>query len=352
MATIVTSSIGSAGGRDYSTLQAWEDACPANLVTADQVWKGEAYNDSEFLATGVSSVLCTIAGHTTDPTRYVWLTVASGQSFQDNAGVRTNALRYNQTNGVGFRNSGQYGQVLLISDTDTHLDRFQVSCSHAQAVVAVQINAGRGRGNNLLLQQHSTFSNTPPLVSTSQEIWTNVLAIKFGTAGGGFLNTASSGTSCQYIGCAAVRPSDLTAGGTGFASPYADGTVVVSCAVFGFTTAVTNGTATSKNNATDLASGLPGSNNQHSVTYSQTTPFTDADKDSLDLRAIAATSLAANGFLDATNAPNDISNTVRANPPTIGAWELVAAVGGAIARGLVNAGLINRGLINGGGRVN
>jgi hypothetical protein len=40
--------------------------------------------------------------------------------------------------------------------------------------------------------------------------------------------------------------------------------------------------------------------------------------------------LAANGFLDGTNAPNDISKTARANPPTIGAWELIAA--GAPAR--------------------
>ena len=38
MPTTTTKTIGSTG--DYSTLQAWEDACPANLVTADEIWRG------------------------------------------------------------------------------------------------------------------------------------------------------------------------------------------------------------------------------------------------------------------------------------------------------------------------
>ena len=108
MPTPVVSSIGTTG-RDYSTLQAWEDACPANLVTADQIWKGECYNDSEFTAKVV------ISGQTTDATRYVWLTAAAGQSFQDHASARTNPLVYDQSKGVGVR-GGPDSLVTLNSD--------------------------------------------------------------------------------------------------------------------------------------------------------------------------------------------------------------------------------------------
>ena len=69
MPTTVVKSIGTTG-RDYSTLQAWEDACPANLVSDDKIWKGECYNDSEFTS-GLH-----VSGITTDSTRYVWLTAA------------------------------------------------------------------------------------------------------------------------------------------------------------------------------------------------------------------------------------------------------------------------------------
>src|SRR5688572_16031778 len=29
---------------DYETIQAWADAIPSSLVTADEIWKGELYN--------------------------------------------------------------------------------------------------------------------------------------------------------------------------------------------------------------------------------------------------------------------------------------------------------------------
>ena len=99
---MTTHSIGTTG-RDYSTLQAWEDACPANLVTDGNIWRGECYNDSEFSSSGT---LVTIAGITTDATHYVELTTATGHSFQDHADVRTNALKYNQSNGVGLKTTG------------------------------------------------------------------------------------------------------------------------------------------------------------------------------------------------------------------------------------------------------
>lgn len=64
MATDVVSSIGTAG--TYTTLQAWEDACPADLVASDQRWIGELKNQ-EFTS---GSTVLTIAGQTTDSTLY------------------------------------------------------------------------------------------------------------------------------------------------------------------------------------------------------------------------------------------------------------------------------------------
>lgn len=58
--------------RAHSEIASWESDCPANLVADDSIWKGVCYNDS--VLTGSS----TIAGITTDSTRYIWLTVAEG----------------------------------------------------------------------------------------------------------------------------------------------------------------------------------------------------------------------------------------------------------------------------------
>ena len=114
MVTTVVKSIGTAS-RDYSTLQAWEDAAPANLVTADQVWKGECYNDSTFTA-GV-----TISGITTDATRYIWLTAAAGQSFADHP---ENALDYNAANGVAI---SAYDVCIVSSVVNVKIDRLQTT---------------------------------------------------------------------------------------------------------------------------------------------------------------------------------------------------------------------------------
>ena len=100
MATTVVKSIGTGG--DYTTLQAWEDACPANLVTVDQIWQGQLKNQELTSA----STLLTISGTTVDATRYVELTTEAGASFRDNASKATNALRYNAANGAAIKMTG------------------------------------------------------------------------------------------------------------------------------------------------------------------------------------------------------------------------------------------------------
>ena len=324
MATTVVKTIGTTA-RDYSTIQSWEDACPANLVTDDKIWRGECYNDSEFTA-GV-----TIAGMTTDVTRYVELTVAAGQSFQDHADVRTNPLRYDQTKGVGVSISTAYVTVVSMTAEYLKISRLQIRHTASNDGTCIQ------RGGTQLAatiadcvcsSANSSASYGAPVEINATKLL-NCVIVQLHTSGPGLLVYAGS----AVIGCTIIKPTDITAAATGIRAPYPEGLIIQSNNVFGFTTAASAGTyhASCGYNATNLASGLPGTTgNVYNVTYNQTTPFTDADKDSLDLRAIAATALAGAGYRDSTNAPNDISGTARTATPTIGAWELAAAAAGYV----------------------
>lgn len=326
MPTTITETIGTSS-RDFSTIGAWEAALPADLVSADQVRIGSCYNDSEFTGVFDTDALVTIEGHTTDGTRYIELTAATGQSFQDNVNVRTNALKYNQSNGVGVRTTGGYSRCVMARNQNyVHLTRLQLYTDATNAEEPVW-GGEASLFKDLIAQTRSTNTSGGTVFRAYRSnAIVNVLVIALGGVLGGFDDAGDVGFESAYIGCAAIRASDVTAAGNGFQSNYGSGHTLKSCVVFGFSTADSNGQAAgSSNNATDLASGLPGSNNQHSVSYSQFTPFTDADKDSLDLRAITSTSLDGNGLLDGTNAPNDISSYTRPASPTIGVWQLTVA---------------------------
>jgi hypothetical protein len=312
MPTTVVKTIGTSG-RDYSTLQAWEDACPANLVTADQIWRGECYNDTEF------SAALTIAGETTDATRYVMLTAAAGQSFQDNAGVRSNALTYDRSKGVGLLYTGVWTAVITVSAQYSIISRLQVKTTASTSYPL-------GYSNVAILTKDCIFDFLRAIASAYNACtFVNCLFVSRVSAN----NVFGGGSGGTFIGCTAIKPSDVTPGGTFAGIDYSSTGILESCAIFGFT-AIKSGVGSfdgtnSKNNATNLASGLPGSSNQHSVTYNSTAPFTSALAASLDARAIAATALVGNGYRDWSNAPNDISGTARAASPTIGAWEYVAS---------------------------
>lgn len=330
MATTVVKTIGSAGGRDYSTLQSWEDASPADLVTADEIWQGECYNDSEFLDSGsAGTAQITIAGSTTDSTRYKHLTAATGQSFQDNAGVRSNSLTYDQSKGVGIRNDGNYAKCVRWDEDYIHISRLQFKADHTNGQQCIgHSSSNHGQIKDVLCYSRGNNSNQANVSFGGGTILIiNVISIvEHATSAAFFCFHATSGL--LYIGCTAVRLTDNSAAGTAYRANYVDGNAVLqSSTSFGFTTTVTASqfhATNSKNNATDQSS-IPGTSAQTSVSYTSTTPFTLATIANADLRSIASTALAANGFLDATNAPNDISATVRADPPTIGHWELTAA---------------------------
>lgn len=324
---MATHTIGSGG--NFSTVQAWEDDIPATLTEPriGQVKNGE-------LTT--AGTLCTFSAHATTVTNEIILETESGASFQDHANVRTNALRYNTANGAGLRTTSTYAPVILISGVTPHLTirKLQMKVDASGTTNAVirwdGFHANTAHVYKDLILEKMAGVEPVVLVSGTGSTATkliNVVVITRQTTNNGITSTAGNN---QFIGCTVIRPSNITAGGTGIVRTH-DTPKMVNCAIFGFTTS--NSAAgfdgASSNNATDLASGLPGTSNQHSVTYSATTPFVNATDASSahDFRlANDANALINNGVLDATNAPNDISATVRASSPEIGVWELVSGV--------------------------
>jgi len=278
------------------------------------IWWADCYADSEFTVASNTQFVNT-TGNTTSSTAYFVITAATGQSFQDQVSVRTNALVYDKTKGVAF---------ICHNDASACFDMNNV---RADRVTRIQFqntgisngirNAGRidsviTQGDGELIRDCILTTNTLVFKTISLYATQPVSLISFIT--NFFTFESSTVVKSTSLGTVSIGI-DCGPGGSYLQQK------VVSCAIFGFTTPIRNGSSACENNATNTAS-LPGSSNQTSVTYSSTTPFTQASNTSSDLRAIAATALAANGFLDATNAPNDISNYMRANPPTIGAWEI------------------------------
>lgn len=318
MPTTVTKSIGT-NSRDYSTLQSWEDACPANLVSADQVWKGECYNDSEFTAGVV------IGGMTTDSTRYVWLTAAAGHSFQDHANVRSNPLAYSVSNGVGITSSSAQDYVVEVVAWYTRVERLQIKLSVWGSYKANTCFRAIETGSVLrdcVLHQATTNTVNPgrPLYfGGGLSVAANIVAIQHATNNSAF--TAFVDTTMRNI--TAVAVSANSASGVGLS--YFNGSIQ-NLAVFNFASAYygTN-SGTFSYWGTDLSSVGSGSNHQTSLTFADCFENT-----STDFRLKSGSPLIGTGNTDATNAPNDISGTARdaGTGGDIGAWEYTSGGGG------------------------
>lgn len=328
MPTTVVHSIGT--GKDYTTITTWNAACPADLTVANEIWRGELYLAGSPYAEA-------LVGHaiTQDATRYVQLTAAAGQSFQDQG--RTTPLNPTMT-GVAIDATDNYNPALTVYQ-NVHISRLIVR-QHGT-------NLGLSVSTSCVIQdmlvQMTGASAQPAVQANINTICSNVLAVVgAGFTGVGWKIAGNYGQGTTLIGCAIVRPSDLTPAGTAFSTfTGATANLLHSCLALGFATAADNLTtySSASNNATNLASGLPGTANQYNVPYSAVTPLTQAaSTGTFDFRAIAGTPLIANGYLDSTNAPNDISGQARAASPTIGAWEVVSAPTGHPRLSLLGVG--------------
>lgn len=315
---MATKSIGSAGGRDYSTLAAWASYVNALALSAPEV--GECYNDSEF----TTSTQIAIGGWTGgSSTNTVTLQCHAGQSFRDNASVQTNALRYNQSNGVGLSSTLSYDWSIKLTTAFTIVDGLQVKTT-GNSNGSIWSNTDNQTVQNCILQGSLQNSSSFMLrmETGSSSVGQNCAVLVTSANGGGVI--------CRSGSFAREMTIVNSAGGshTGFQLSYSS-PIIQNVAVYGFTTDYTGtASASSSNNATDKGSfgGTNfGGSGQTSITSSEWQNLTAGSE---DLRlASGSTKLKDNG---ATAGPStDIAGTSRPQGSAydIGAWELVVSGG-------------------------
>jgi len=313
---IITKSIGTSS-RDYSTLQAWEDSIPASMGSDSYV--GECYNDSEF--TGK----LTFSGSSTGASNTITLKCATGQSFRDNASIQTNALRYNQSNGVGISNASYATNIISVSEDYVTIDGLQVK----------KITYGnRCFYSNLTTLTHNTYkncilelgtSNGSDVAQTRSETWINCLFIGYGGTGSPAILLPYS--SPKFINCTVVRPSDYTSStAAAFKTNTTPGGMTVkNCAVFGYNSVTdADGSFSGSNNCSDKTIGF-GTSNQASKTYAN--QFVNTTAASGDFKIKTGSDCIDTGVTDTAASP-DIAGTTRPQGSAydIGCWELVSAV--------------------------
>ena len=310
MATTVVKTIGTGG--DYSTLQAWEDACPANLVSADQIWQGQCKNQ-EFV---VSGTVLTISGTTVDATHYVELTTEAGASFVDHADKATNALRYNTANGAALRGSGAWVSSFAINQQYTRISKLQFSNSFNGSGSGLTIFAesgltwfdrciveGHGRSITGVFDLYGAGSVVSNCVLIQKNNLNTATIAQIGGASAYNVTLAALGTTAD-IGIKVLYGATLT-------------NVYVGNAATTFSSA-----NTATNCYTSQSSPPAGWTN---AAFSTAT-FENVTSGTHDLRLKAGSALINAGANSATYSPTDIIGTARTSGAyDVGAWEYVAA---------------------------
>jgi len=131
---------------DYSTIQAWEDACPADITAGGtpQNWEGELFNE-EFLN---SEGETTFGGITTDATHKLILRPVSGGGFADNADPGSDPLRFDASLGCAIRSTTQYQQLF----------DFGASSAVRMDIIGIQFKTTRSRARSI-----DNISHTQPI---------------------------------------------------------------------------------------------------------------------------------------------------------------------------------------------
>ena len=129
MVTDVIKKIGTDGGpsRDYSTLQTWENAIPADLrngTGTNEQWIGEVYDDGLLSTSGIN---LDVNGHQTNTTHRIILRPAAGEGFADKA----TRIDYMGTGfGASCRNTGTYiDGTIRVNDSWVNIEGMQVQYS-------------------------------------------------------------------------------------------------------------------------------------------------------------------------------------------------------------------------------
>jgi len=325
MPTTITKTIGV--GKDYTSISAWlagaNSTYPSGLVAADVIWKGVLYKEGAG-TNGEWSITSDISITTIcDATRYLWLTAAPGASFTNNANKLTNALRYNNANGVS------------VLSTVTGLGVFKTdSVANNQKLLITGIQfSGSGTA------YFAYFSNGSITLDSCILEYANVASYGAFNAVDSLIRiTASSSGCCNQWSGAVNSLRNCTIIGTGSSATavvignYAPtGQIIKNNAIFGFSAIRIDGnnkldTTNSNYNATDLASfGWTATGNLVSKTFAN--QFQSITGGSEDFRVKAGADLINAGVRDQTYTNDvDIVGSARSlTTPTIGAWEYASS---------------------------
>lgn len=319
MPTTITKTIGV--GKDYASIDAWvagaASTYPSGLVAADVIWRGVLYKEgsgtnNEWVITAATT------GYTLtcDATRYYLLEAASGQSFADNANKLTNALRYNNANGVSISIPTNYVWMFdLVSSARLTIRNLQFK------IGPKRLNTGNGSISidKCIIEGGASTEET---VIFSSYITNTLVYVKNSASrisNGVQLNNATI-INCTFIGSGAPHAFTLSNYST-------TNNIFRNCSFFGFTTAAVDDvsridTTNSTYNATNLASvGWSATGNIVNKTFAN--QFENIGSGTEDFRVKTGADLINAGTPDATYTNNlDIVGQSRSlTTPTIGAWE-------------------------------
>lgn len=320
MPTTITKTIGV--GKDYASIDAWvagaASTYPSGLVAADVIWRGVLYKEGSGTNNEwVISTTTTTYALTCDATRYYLLEAAAGQSFADNANKLTNALRYNNANGVSVSVTSNYVWMFSIDPVA------KLTVRNLQFKLSFKkLNTGDGAVSVDKCIIESGVSNNDSQVIRSSYITNSLLYAK------GSGTRISSGV--QLSNATFINSTFIGSGGTHaftLSNYSSTNNILRNCSFFGFITGVVDNTtkisaANSTYNATDLSTfGWVGTGNLVSKTFAN--QFENITGGSEDFRVKTGADLINAGTPDATYTSNlDIVGTARSlTTPTIGAWE-------------------------------
>jgi len=297
--TIITKSIGTTA-RDYSTIATWEASAPTSLVAEDIIWKGECYNDSVFSITST----ITIAGITTDATRYIWLTAAAGHRH-DGKKYTTSGVRLEEPTGVSAVS------IISIADANIKIIIEYLQLSHYGNGNTVITQTGSTGGtivrNNILFAPTSAFTGNIGLKlhGANDLAYNNLIyGSKFDT---GILAYRCKMYNNTVHGCT-----------LGISAPASYGTTISNNIAVGNTTDFSGTPGTASNN---LSSDTTAPGTDSLISKAATDQFVSLVAGSEDFNLKAGSSAVRTGTNLSAYFVNDITNALRIDPWDIGAFK-------------------------------
>lgn len=266
-------------GETYTTIQGWEDAAPADLTTADKIWQGRVKSQLS-----VTSAM-TIAGSTSDSTRYKHLTAESAVGWRDLLGSSrlggaisgagytasnsatislTQTENYSVVEKLAMIGTGSSTSITFVMSGTGTVFRHNYARMRINAVSPIFMNCANSQGfvhNNFFICE-GTSSGTPTFLRTGNgatssgnatKIWNNTFANSstdastnsvsargvaidrtatagtkyFELIGNAFvgIGTLFSGSSdCQFVAASGYNLTQLTAGSTDYTDKFPTGT--------------------------------------------------------------------------------------------------------------------------------